>query len=582
MSHRFGFSRNVIALSIAVASLAASPVRAEHSAQPVRAGEASYLPAQNGPHPLVLAPAAPAAESCYTEYTGDTVTDFTSLDAQAVRDALAVVPSGGTIRIAGRCAGTSFQNGAFQVGLVTKTVTLVGGYTTTWTISDPIANPTTLDAMGGGRVIYAFASMTLSALSLINGSIAANDGGGVYAIGDLNLIDTQFLSNTAVNKGGGFVAFGTAMLSGGLFQNNRSTTDNGAGLYSYGSLTVSGTQFISNTAGNVGGGLNAATELTLTNSAFISNVATNGGGVNAQGTALVSGARFENNQVNFVGGGMSAVGRLTMTGTDFIRNAAGNGGGGLMTYSSTQISGGVIQDNRGLNLSASGAGIWATESIAVTGTRFVSNTTGLQGQGGGVYAQKAMSLTEAQFYSNTARLGGGAWATGEAWLIGGLFQGNRVTPDNGGGLDAESALTLSGTKFINNSAAQSGGAVYVKGAAILTDAFFSNNQATTYYGGALYAAEALTLTGGQFLSNTAGVYGGGVNAMKSVTTRLSPSTGLGTTFISNTVGNGYGGGLYAIGSVNLTGGLFQRNRLLAASSYGGGLYTNGSLALTDT
>ena len=153
--------------------------------------------------------------------------------------------------------------------------------------------------MGGGRVIYAFASMTLSALSLINGSIAANDGGGVYDIGDLNLIDTQFLSNTAVNKGGGFVAFGTAMLSGGLFQNNRSTTDNGAGLYSYGSLTVSGTQFISNTAGNVGGGLNAATELTLTNSAFISNVATNGGGVNAQGTALVSGARFENNQVMF-------------------------------------------------------------------------------------------------------------------------------------------------------------------------------------------------------------------------------------------------------------------------------------------
>ncbi|MBP8242155.1 MAG: hypothetical protein KAX36_07240, partial [Thermoflexales bacterium] len=409
MSHRFAFQK-VIALSVAVASLAASPVRAEHLAQPYLPGDFPESAAQIETAPLVLAPAAPTAESCFTEYTGDAVTDFTSLDAQALRDALAVVPSGGTIRIAGRCAGTSFQNGAFQVSLVTKTVALIGGYTTTWTISDPLANPTTLDALGGGRVIYAFASMTLSALSLINGSIGAgNDGGGVYANSELTLINTQFLSNTAGNKGGGFVGFGAVALSGGLFQNNRSTTDNGAGLYSYGDLTVSGTQFISNTAGNGGGGLFAAAALTLSNSVFISNVASTSGGVNAQGATQVSGARFENNVVNFVGGGMSAVGRLSMTGTDFIRNSAGNGAGGVMAYSITLISGGLIQDNRGINTSASGAGIWAIEGIAVTGTRFISNTTGPQGQGGGVYAQKAMTLTQVAFYSNTARFGGGAW-----------------------------------------------------------------------------------------------------------------------------------------------------------------------------
>jgi hypothetical protein len=42
---------------------------------------------------VALAPAAPAAATplpvCFAEYTGDNTTDFSSTDAQAVRDAVA-------------------------------------------------------------------------------------------------------------------------------------------------------------------------------------------------------------------------------------------------------------------------------------------------------------------------------------------------------------------------------------------------------------------------------------------------------------------------------------------------------------
>ena len=79
MPYRLAF-RKVIALSLAVASLAASPVRAEQAFQSLQPREMPSAPAQVEPAPLVL---APAAESCFVEYTGDSVTDFTSLDAQA-------------------------------------------------------------------------------------------------------------------------------------------------------------------------------------------------------------------------------------------------------------------------------------------------------------------------------------------------------------------------------------------------------------------------------------------------------------------------------------------------------------------
>ncbi|HRA53870.1 MAG TPA: hypothetical protein PLQ83_09450, partial [Thermoflexales bacterium] len=108
----------------------------------------------------VANPPGPATNGCFTEYTGDASTDFSSPDAQALRDAVAAVAPGGTVKIAGTCAGAIDEGGSTQVARVAmKSLSLVGGYTpTNWSTSYPLTQPTTLDALGAGRVLYFAAS----------------------------------------------------------------------------------------------------------------------------------------------------------------------------------------------------------------------------------------------------------------------------------------------------------------------------------------------------------------------------------------------------------------------------------------
>ena len=98
---------------------------------------------------------SPIADVCFTEHTGDTTTDFSSPDAKALRDAVAAVAPGGTVKVAGTCAGAVLGGGTTQVALVTKAITLIGGFVPSdWTTSYPLTQPTILDGQLGGRVLF--------------------------------------------------------------------------------------------------------------------------------------------------------------------------------------------------------------------------------------------------------------------------------------------------------------------------------------------------------------------------------------------------------------------------------------------
>ena len=123
-----------------------------------------------------------------------------------------------------------------QMVYVSKTITIQGGYTTTnWTTSDPIANATTLNAQGQGRVLYITGNISpsIEGLRLTGGNAAEMGGGsGVYVISATATIrNNQVFSNTG--------AFGSA--GGGLYLSNSAAI-------------LSGNTIISNTAG-YGGGL---------------------------------------------------------------------------------------------------------------------------------------------------------------------------------------------------------------------------------------------------------------------------------------------------------------------------------------
>ena len=123
-----------------------------------------------------------------------------------------------------------------QVVYLEKSIAIKGGYTiANWTAPDPEANPTTLDALGQGRVLYVVGdpsagsgqaiTPTIRGLRIIGGDASGlgggverrDAGGGMYVTAATATIsDNQVLSNTA-------------MVGGGLyFQNSNGTrlTDN--------------------------------------------------------------------------------------------------------------------------------------------------------------------------------------------------------------------------------------------------------------------------------------------------------------------------------------------------------------------
>jgi hypothetical protein len=82
---------------------------------------------------------------------------------------------------------------------LTTTLTLQGGYTVTnWMTADPVANLTTLDAQGAGRVIYAPADASLQGFTATNGQVDG-DGGGIYAAGALTLTRMAVTNSRANN-----------------------------------------------------------------------------------------------------------------------------------------------------------------------------------------------------------------------------------------------------------------------------------------------------------------------------------------------------------------------------------------------
>jgi len=424
----------------------------------------------------------------------DSPTDYSAV--QAAVDASS--DPGDVVKVAGYCVGVNAYGGLTQTVYLSKTLTIRGGYTVTnWTTPDPAANPTTLDALGQGRVLYVTGgvSPTIEGLRITGGN-SSGDGGGIYNHdADLTLVDTLVINNHTGSDGGGvYVDQGSVTLSGGQVISN--TADYGGGVYAdQGSVTLSDGQIISNTADHDGGGV------------YVD-----------QGSATLSGGQIISNTARGNGGGvfiLSSNVMLALSGVEIIDNAATGDGGGVYVYDGdATMSGGQIAGN---TANSNGGGVFIYQGNAtLDGGQIAGNLA--DNNGGGVFIyQGSATLGDGQIFSNTANNnGGGVCVLGSSAAFTQTGSGaiiHNTANHNGGGmfLGESGRATLSGAQVVSNTA-RNGGGIYNDSSGSLTvvNSTFSGNHASAGSGGGLYSSGTSLITYTTIVSNTANSGGCGI------------------------------------------------------------------------
>jgi predicted outer membrane repeat protein len=173
----------------------------------------------------------------------------------------------------------------------------------------------------GGGVLITDTAEPLIRDSILISNAASVNGGGLYAQGDLTLMNSRIISNTAASDGGGLYAIQPLTIAGSEISNNRTTDawQRGGGLFSRMQTWVADSRFTRNSSTYGGGLYTVSPALILIDTDFISNV---GGGVFAgneysRTEVRISSGHFTGNS-NY--SALSVYGSLDVTNTQFLSN----------------------------------------------------------------------------------------------------------------------------------------------------------------------------------------------------------------------------------------------------------------------
>jgi hypothetical protein len=405
-----------------------------------------------------------------------------------VQAAVDAASGGEEIRMAGGIyRGVHQREGITQVVYISKTVTVRGGYTTTNGFTgppDPVANPTTLDAQGLGRV------MVISDTSLSSGEAIAPTIEGLRITGG----DATGLEGPAYGDAGGgvYVYSARVTISNCTVTSNTGSYGGGAGLYFYKSnVALWGNTIQGNSGHSGGGGLRLRySDATLVGNTIISNTAgTGGGGVYAySSTVSISNCVVAGN-----------IGSIT---------SEAEGGGLYFSNSNATLSGNTIVSNTASqdDYGYGGGAFFYLSDVTLSGNTIAGNVASIDrdGYGGGVdlYDSGGATLSDNKIVGNTASKISGGFGGGvslrfsdNSTLDGNLVQGNIAGRDfsQGGGVHIVAGdATLNGNTIISNTAKPDtsddgqGGGVYLHGIGNsfnLTNNLVAGNCAKTEGGG---------------------------------------------------------------------------------------------------
>lgn len=363
------------------------------------------------------------------------------------------------------------------VVLITKTVTVAGGYTTTdWTTSYPVTQPTTLDAQRQGRVVHIAGNIspTIEGLNITGGYLppggyqcGINDGAGVWILSSSITMSRNYIFDNYADENGGGVAL------------------------HYGSkVLLTGNTIVSNASSFIGGGLYMYFgQATLYDNVFISNT-TN---TDAPGKGG--------------GGAYIAHGEGTLIGNTFRANRAMGLGGGLAVYDNhTTIASNTFENNYARHYGG-GVDIGGDRAITLSASTIISNTAA---SGGGLRAGSKYALLDRNLVSFNHSTGQGG---GGIFLQAGTATNNIVTFNTadkvGGGLYVKYTLadpTLVNTVIADNHAQFAGSGIYVESASpSFLHTTLARNIGGDSSGVSLNSGSTVTMTNTILVSQTAGI-----------------------------------------------------------------------------
>ena len=324
---------------------------------PTSAPTPTPVPPTPSPTPTPT-PTPCSTDLCVTK--SDDTNDGVCDDDCSLREAIAVVSSGGTITVP---AGTYTLSSGFELR-VGRNLKLMGAGA-----DSTIIQAATEPGVAVSRVFNILgASVDISGVTIRHGRIDTGfGGGGVRNTGILTLVDSTITDNTARTAGGGILSVvATLTLVNSTISNNTSKDSVGGGIYvERGPLTVTNSTVANNTSTGGGGGL--------------------GGGVFiSSGTVTFTNSTISNNNASLTGGGIYNGGVLTLTNTTVSGNTAVNGGGVDNFYGTTaNLVNTIIANNSGgdcrESLSSQGHNLDSDGTCGLSGPGDLSNTDPLLG-----------------------------------------------------------------------------------------------------------------------------------------------------------------------------------------------------------
>ncbi len=319
---------------------------------------------------------------------GTTLTVCSTCPYTTIGSALAAAGNNDSIRVA---------SGAYPERLlITKTVTLEGGWDISFTARTP--GSSVVDAQRLGRVVTIIGPITstLDGLTIVGGDATneitgTHQGGGVYVQADGALLIHNVITNNLATTSDFITKTGQG---GGIFVHGAS-----------GTVVISANQIMSNVAGAGGPGTQAQ-----------------GGGVFAGGTTMLIDNLIASNQARlnhtlYGYGGGAYVYNGVVRGNQFIGNSASNGGAIAEAFGSTTFEANLSRGHTGGNgLLEPGSGSRVKNNflleancpngvaVYVGDVEIVNNT--IAGCLTGVYVGSSAStlISNTLFYSNTTAI----------------------------------------------------------------------------------------------------------------------------------------------------------------------------------